>query len=59
MKQISAERALLRRALIHHRSHEESLERMLAHLVEHATHTKCKCRTCRAVRELAAELRSA
>lgn len=58
MKQLAAERALMRRSHIHHLAREAQLERILAHLIDCATHSKCKCETAKAVRLLAHELRS-
>lgn len=50
------ERALARQALIHHRKHEEQLERVLADLIAVASRKRCKCEAARTLRHLGEEL---
>lgn len=49
--------ALVRQSLIHHRRREEELERLLADVLA-LPHKNCKCRVCKHLRHLAAELDS-
>jgi hypothetical protein len=49
------ERALARQSLIHHRKREEELERLLADLFA-SPEKNCRCRSCKALRALRAEL---
>lgn len=53
------ERQLARQSVLHHRKREEQLEQTLADVIALAVeHGKCGCKPCRALRHLAAELKS-
>ena len=52
---LRVERQLMRQSVMHHVRREQQLEQLLADAIALSA-TKCKCRTCKSLRQLAAEL---